>query len=116
MSVLRIYLWCLFADFPRIDDELERVRVLILFHQLQISEPLGAFYRITNRKLRLCRFQQIRCHRILPVCGKAFRSFDDLRLREAKIVDEKFPTIRPASCPACVAPAEAENSTRGNRI
>jgi hypothetical protein len=36
-SALRINLWRLFADFSRIDDELERVRVLILFHQLQIG-------------------------------------------------------------------------------
>src|SRR5262244_1394927 len=88
LSVLRIYLWCLFANFPRIDDEFERIRVLILFHQLQIDEPLSAFYRIATGKLRLCGFDQIRCHRILPVCRKTIRCCDDLRLREAWMVNE----------------------------
>jgi len=32
----------LFANFPRIDDEFERIRDLILFHQLQISGLLSA--------------------------------------------------------------------------
>jgi hypothetical protein len=31
-NVFRINLRCLFADFSRIDDEFERIRVLILFH------------------------------------------------------------------------------------
>ena len=32
LSVLRIDLWCPFANFPGIDDELERIRVLIFLH------------------------------------------------------------------------------------
>ena len=96
LGVLRINLWRLFANFPRIDDELERIRVLILFHQLQIGEALSAFYRIATRKPRLHGFDQIRCNRILPVCGKTVRCFDDLRLREAQIVNEKFCAIQPA--------------------
>src|SRR5262249_10502297 len=70
LSVLRIDLRCLFADSPRIDDEFEGIGVLILFHQLQIGEPLGTLDRIAAGKLRLRRFEQIRCHLILAVCGK----------------------------------------------
>src|SRR5215831_18274172 len=67
-SVLRINLWRLFANFPRIDDEFERICVLILFHQLQIGEPLSAFERIAIGKL--------------PVCGKPVGCFDDLCVRQ----------------------------------
>ena len=42
----------------RIDDEFERIRVLILFHQLQIGEPLSALERIAIGKLWLCGFDQ----------------------------------------------------------
>src|SRR5215470_4474299 len=63
LSVLRINLWSLFTNFPRIDDEFERISVLILFHQLQIGEPPSAFYRIATGKPHLCGFDQIRCHR-----------------------------------------------------
>jgi len=56
LSLLRINLWSLFANFPRIDDEFERIRVLILFHQLQIGEPPSTFYGIAIGKLRLCGF------------------------------------------------------------
>jgi hypothetical protein len=30
-----------FSNSSRINDEFERIRVLILFHQLQIDEPLS---------------------------------------------------------------------------
>src|SRR5215467_15199721 len=80
-SSARIDLRCLFTDFCRIDDEFERICVLILFHQLEIGEALSAFYRIASGKLRLCGFDQIRCNRIPPVCGQAVHCIDDLRLR-----------------------------------
>jgi hypothetical protein len=54
LSALRINLWRLFANLSRIYDELERIGVLILFHQLQIGEPLGTFYRITTGKFHVC--------------------------------------------------------------
>ena len=43
----------LLTDFPRVNDEFERIRVLIFLHQLQICEPLSASYRIATGKLRL---------------------------------------------------------------
>src|SRR5215813_11724644 len=54
----------LLTDFSRIDDEFERIRILIFLHQLQIGEPLSAFYRIATGKLRLCGFDQIRCNAV----------------------------------------------------
>src|SRR5215813_3424371 len=45
LNVLCINLWRLFLSFSRIDDEFERICVLILFHQLQIRQPLGTLER-----------------------------------------------------------------------
>src|SRR5262249_52695095 len=47
----------LFANFSRIDDEFEGIGVLILFHQLQVGEPLSAFERIAARKTLLLRIR-----------------------------------------------------------
>src|SRR5215467_3596904 len=68
----------------------------MLFHQLQIREPLSALERIAAGKLCLCGFYQLCCHCIPSVCCETVRCFDNLRLREAQIVNEKFRTIRPA--------------------
>jgi len=57
----------LLTDFCGIDDEFERIRVLILFHQLQTGEPFSALYRIVAWELDLRRFEQIRGHRVLTV-------------------------------------------------
>ncbi len=35
------HLRCLFADLPRVNDEFEGVRILMLFHQFEVDEPLG---------------------------------------------------------------------------
>src|SRR5215472_17227273 len=96
LSMLRIYLWRLFANFPRIDDEFGGVCVLILLHQLQIGEPLSAFYRIAAGKLRFCRFDQLRCHFIPAICGETVGSVDNLCFGEAQIVKEKLFAIHPA--------------------
>src|SRR5207247_1736614 len=100
-NVLRINLWRLFADFSRIDDEFERIRVLILFYQLQIDEPLSAFERIAAAKLCFCGFDQIRCHLILPVCGKTVRGSANLRLGEGQIVKVKFRVSGSCPCNRC---------------
>ena len=65
-----IDLWRLFTNPAGIDNEFERIRVLILFHQLQIGEPLSAFERTAPGKLWLCRFDQIRCHLYLPSAAR----------------------------------------------
>src|SRR6266542_5046168 len=96
LSVLRINLWRLFANFPRIDDEFERIRILILLHQLQIGEPLGALESFSGGELWLSGFDQLLRHCIPAVCGETVGCFDDLSLREAQIVNEKFCAIQPA--------------------
>src|SRR5262245_64523197 len=88
LNIIGIDLWGLLASLCRIDDVFERIRVLILFHQLQIREPLSALERIAAGKLCLCRFDQLGCHCIPSVCSKTVRSFDNLRCREAEIVNE----------------------------
>jgi hypothetical protein len=93
--VLRINLWCLFANLSRIDDELERICVLILFHQLQIRGPPGAFQTIAIGELHLCGVEEIRRHRVLTVSRKAFRRFDDLCLRETQVIKKEFCAIYP---------------------
>src|SRR5215470_9867070 len=95
LNVIGIDLWGLLASLCRIDDEFERIRVLILFHQLQIREPLSALERIAPGKLCVYGFDQLCCHCIPSVCSETVRCFDNLRLREAQIVNEKFRTIRP---------------------
>src|SRR6516162_3992798 len=70
LNVLRIDLWRLFANFCRIDDELERIGVLILFHQLQIDEPLGTLQSFAVGELWLSGFDQLRCQCVLAVCGE----------------------------------------------
>jgi len=35
------HLRCLFSDLPRVNDEFERVCILIFFHQLEVDEPFG---------------------------------------------------------------------------
>src|SRR5262245_44425828 len=96
LNIIGIDLWGLLASLCRIDDEFERIRVLTLFHQLQVREPLSPLERIAAGKLCLCGFDQLRCHCILSVCSETICCFDNLRLREAQIVNEKFRMIRPA--------------------
>src|SRR5215467_3579536 len=93
---LRINLRRLFASLCGIDDEFEWIRVLILFHQLQIREALRTFESFTVRKLWLGRFEQFGCHCIFPVFVKPVRGFDNLRLRETKIVSQKFRPVHTA--------------------
>src|SRR6266536_282201 len=62
-----INLRCLFTSSCGIDDELEWIGVLILLHQLQVSEPLGAFQRIAGGKSCFRGFDQSCCHLVLPV-------------------------------------------------
>src|SRR5262245_54479134 len=73
LDLYRIDLRCLFAYSPRIDDELERVRILIFFHQLQVRETLRALEGIAAGKFWLCGFDQLRGHLIPAVLGKAVR-------------------------------------------
>src|SRR5215813_8283341 len=40
----------LLADLCRIDDELERISILILFHQLQVNEPFSTRQRFALGK------------------------------------------------------------------
>src|SRR5215510_4933073 len=96
LNIICVDLWGLLASLCRVDDEFERIRVLIFFHQLQIREALSLLKRIAVRKLCLCGFDQIRCHCIPSVGSEPVRCLDNSLLREAQIVNEKFGTIRPA--------------------
>src|SRR5215472_17953264 len=70
LNVLWIDLWRLFANFCRIDDELERIGVLVFFHQLQIGVPLGALQSSAVGELWLSGFDQLRCQCVLAICGE----------------------------------------------
>jgi hypothetical protein len=85
---LTINLWCLFADFRRIDDELERIRVLILFHQFQIGEPLGALQSFAVGVFWLSGFDQLRGQCIPAVCGETVGCTHNLRFGNTQIVNE----------------------------
>src|SRR5262245_11783200 len=64
---LGVHLRRLLADPRRIDDELERIGVLMFFHQLQIREPLGACESLAVGKPGFRVFDQSRGHLVLPV-------------------------------------------------
>src|SRR5215467_15976165 len=96
MPISRVNLWRLFAGLRRIDDEFERIRVLILFHQLQIGEPLGTFESFAVGELWLGSFDQLCRYCILTVCHETVGCFDNLRFGEAQILNEKVRTICPA--------------------
>jgi hypothetical protein len=50
----------LLPDLSRVDDEFERVGILVLLHQLEVDEPFGICYRgarngsRTTRRTRWC--------------------------------------------------------------
>ena len=58
LGVLHTHLWCLFANFLRIDDELEPIRILILFHPVSDVNgrpPHTAASLVQSAKTRISR-------------------------------------------------------------
>jgi hypothetical protein len=47
-SPSRSHLWRLFPDLSGVDDELERVRILMLLHELEINKPSDVSYGSTG--------------------------------------------------------------------
>src|SRR6266498_1694348 len=93
-SLFRINLWSLLLNLSRIDDELEWIGVLILFHQLEICEALGTFKSLAVGEFWFDRLDQARRHLVLPVRGKTLRCFSDLRVRETQVVSQQVGAIR----------------------
>ncbi len=44
-SFARSHLWRLFPGLSRVDDEFERVGILVLLHQLEVYQPFGICYQ-----------------------------------------------------------------------
>src|SRR5205085_10776946 len=93
-SLFRINLWGLLLNFSRIDDELEWIGVLILFHQLEICEALGTLKRLTVGEFWFGRLDQARRHLVLPVRGKTLGCFSDLRVRKLQVISQQVSAIR----------------------
>src|SRR5262245_48804455 len=89
-SLGRCYLWRLFADLCRVDDEFERVRVLVLLHQFEVDEPFRISYRNAAREPISGRLEQRGCKFIFAVSGQALQRLDKLTFRHAEVVDKEF--------------------------
>src|SRR5262249_42557414 len=59
-SFLSLHLRCLLPGFGRVKEELERVVILILLHELEIDQSLGLAHGLTVGESAPTRFQQRR--------------------------------------------------------
>src|SRR5262249_29902485 len=88
-SLVTGYLWRLFTNPGGIDDEFERVRVLVLLHQLEVDKPFGvrdgrAGFKPLSRGLK-----QGSCKLVFAVGDQAFHRLHELTFGDAQIVDQK---------------------------
>src|SRR5215471_5708009 len=80
----------LFAGLRRVDDEFERVRILMLLHQLEVYEPFRISCGSAGREPISGRFEQRGCEFIFAVRSQAFHCLDKLTFGYAEVVDKKF--------------------------
>src|SRR2546422_1695876 len=90
LLLARSHLRRLFPDLSRVDDEFERVGILVLLHQLQVYKPFGIRYGRAALEPISGRFKQRGCEFILAVCGQAFHRLDQLSFRHAEAVNQEF--------------------------
>jgi hypothetical protein len=82
-----------FLDLPGVQDKLERVELLVLLHQLEISQLARCVQSCAVRKTWL-RPSQHRGHELVLALGDhALGSGSELRVRDAKIVHERFAAV-----------------------
>src|SRR5262249_38884763 len=93
-SWLGVDLRCLLTDLACIDDELERIRVLMLFHQLEIGEPFRRSESAAVRKPCLYSVEQAGCHGVLAIHHETLRCCGNLPGGEPEIVDEQGAPVR----------------------
>jgi hypothetical protein len=86
----------LFPDLSRVDDEFERIRILVLLHQLEVHEPFRIRHGRAALKPASGRFQQGSSEFIFTVGRQAFHCFDDLSFRQTEVVNQEFCMIGPA--------------------
>src|SRR5580704_14288633 len=77
--ILSRQVWCrlslalqprrLLSNLPGIDDELERIRILILLHELEVDQPLGVSHGGAALKSRSRRLKQRRCEFVFAIAG-----------------------------------------------
>src|SRR5262249_58974893 len=72
-SWLGVDLRRLLTDLACIDDELERIRVLMLFHQLEIGEPFRRSESAAVRQPCFCSVEQAGCHGVLAIRHETLR-------------------------------------------
>src|SRR5712692_212424 len=89
-SFARSHLWRLFPGLSRVDDEFERVGILVLLHQLEVYEPFGICYGAAELEPVSGRFKQRGCELILAIRGQTFHCLDQLSFRHAEVVDQEF--------------------------
>ncbi len=91
--VTTAHLRCFFSDLSGIDDEFERVRILVLLHQLEVDKPFGPSYGRAAFEPVSGRFKQRGCEFVFAVGGQAFHCLDQLSFRHTEIVDQEFRTV-----------------------
>jgi hypothetical protein len=79
----------LFPDPTGIDDEFERIRVLVLLHQLEVDESFGVSYRAAAIKPVPGRLNKRSCEFVFAVGGQAFHCLDQLSFRQTEVIDQK---------------------------
>src|SRR5215471_13278507 len=84
----------LLADLCRVDDEFERISVLILLHQFQVNQPFGVCEGFAFRKSFSGGLKQGGCQLKLAISHEAIYSLGNLALRDAEIVNQQLRTVR----------------------
>src|ERR1700730_16238582 len=87
---------CLLSDLPRVNDEFERVRVLMLLHQLEVDEPFGVSHGSAVREPASGRFKQRGGQFVFAVGGQALHGPDELFFRQTEVVNQEFCAVGPA--------------------
>src|SRR5439155_21682303 len=79
--VLPAHLWCSLSELCRIQDEFERVCVLVLFHKLEVDEPFGLGYGLAVGEPAAGPFKQRGRELVFAVGGQALHRPDELLFR-----------------------------------
>src|SRR6266446_1012143 len=90
------HLWRLFSHLPRVNDELERVRILMLFHQFEVDKPFGVSHGSAVLEPASGRFKQRGGQFVFAVGGQALHGPNELFFRQAEVVNQEFCAVGPA--------------------
>src|SRR5262245_46420233 len=76
--LIRLHLRRLIGDPTRVDDELEWIEVLVLFHEFQVGYSFNLTQRLTSSESALGPVECRRGELILPICNHPLCRLDQL--------------------------------------